>query len=290
MTESAERIALPASAEAFLAALITQRRLAGRTVAMYRLALDELAQATRGTPLESLDPPRIRRAVAVLQARGQAPRSIAIALSAWRGYYRWLARQGQVQANPVDGMRAPRAAKLLPKALAPDATHRLLEFDAADPAALRDRAMFELLYSSGLRLAELVGLDVQPAPQALGWLSDALDEITVTGKGSKRRVVPVGRKAAEALRAWLAVRSQLARAGEMALFVGVRGERVAPAVVQRRLKHWARLQGMPANVHPHVLRHSFASHVLQSSGDLRAVQEMLGHASISTTQVYTKLD
>ncbi len=259
-------------------------------MANYRLALEELATSTRGVALEAIEPVQIRRAVAQLAQRGQAPRSIALALAAWRGYYRWLARRHLVQVNPVDGIRAPKAPKPLPKALAPDVAVSLMQAAPDDALGKRDHAMFELLYSSGLRLAELVGLDARPGPQAQCWLADELDEVTVTGKGRKRRTVPVGHHAAAALRAWLAVRDTIARADETALFVGDRGRRIAPGVVQQRLKRWALQQGVPANVHPHMLRHSFASHVLQSSGDLRAVQEMLGHASISTTQIYTKLD
>ena len=270
--------------------LAHERHLSARTLAMYALALEELQQALQPLPLEQLNSGHIRRGVAHLQRKPQSPRSIAIALAAWRGYYRWLARQGRVQTNPVQGLRAPRAAKLLPKALAPDASAQLLEFTAHTPADKRDRAMFELLYSSGLRLNELVYLDWRPGSQALGWLSDDLREAVVTGKGQKRRVVPVGTQASQALQSWLQVRSELAKADEAALFVGARGQRISAGVVQRLLKQRALQQGLPTRVHPHMLRHSFASHVLQSSGDLRAVQEMLGHASISTTQVYTKLD
>jgi integrase/recombinase XerC len=289
---------LPESAEQFLDAMATGRRLAQRTVAMYRLALRELAAATGASRMESLAPAQIRRTVGLLQSRGQAPRSIAIALAAWRGYYRWLARHHGLAANPVDGMRAPKAKKLLPKALPPDEAVRLVEFIPDTAVGKRDHAMFELMYSSGLRLAELIGLDLQPVRCSLCWLADDLREVTVTGKGSKRRTVPVGSKAALALRAWIEVRHELARdvgetgaaQGGQPLFVGARGARITPMAVQRALKACALRQGLPGQVHPHVLRHSFASHVLQSSGDLRAVQEMLGHASISSTQVYTRLD
>lgn len=281
---------LPADVATYLDTLVTQRRLAPRTCAMYRLALRELSATHVGLPLEQLTPAHLRQALARLQQRGQSPRSLAIALSAWRGFYGWLARQGRLDANPAAGMRAPRAPRLLPKALTPDAVHQLIEREAATPREVRNRAMFELLYSSGLRLAELVSLDASACADSAGWLSDALDEVTVTGKGAKRRSVPVGRLAAQAIRAWLAVRGACARAEERALFVGQRGRRIAPAVVERELRAWSVAQGLPAPVHPHMLRHSFASHVLQSSGDLRAVQEMLGHASIATTQVYTRLD
>lgn len=285
------RPGLPESAQRFLAMLQYERQLSARTIAMYALALDELQQAMGAEhALEDLTAGHLRRGLAHLQNKQQAPRSIAIALAAWRGYYRWLARLGRVQANPAQGLRAPRAAKLLPKALAPDDTQHLMNVKPESIAEIRDHAMWELFYSSGLRLAELLALNQHAGPNALGWLSDDKREVTVTGKGRKRRTVPVGRSAAAALAAWLAVRDQWAQPEEVALFVGRRGERICAGVVQRQLKRHAARQGLTMNLHPHMLRHSFASHVLQSSGDLRAVQEMLGHASISTTQVYTQLD
>ena len=217
---------------------------------------------------------------------GLGPRSLALALSAWRGCFRWLVKHRGFAANPLLGVRAPRAGRPLPKALSVEDAQRLLDAGGeAAPALLRDRAMFELLYSSGLRLAELVALELDDGGLDLGQ-----GEVTVTGKGSKTRTVPVGAKAREALRAWLAVRQQLSGPGEGALFVGARGRRIAPALVGARLAAWARRRGLAQRVHPHMLRHSFASHVLQSSQDLRAVQEMLGHSSISTTQIYTHLD
>ena len=228
----------------------------------------------------------MRRFAAQLHARGLAPRSLASLLSAWRGLYRWLARHRGCKANPVDGVRSPKPPRRLPKALSVEQVQRLLEAAPDEgPARLRDRAMFELLYSSGLRLAELVGLDLGD-----GRLDLKEAEVTVTGKGSKTRTVPVGARARDALQAWIAVRSQLAAPGEKALFVGARGRRIAPGIVERQLRAQGVRQGVQGNLHPHMLRHSFASHVLQSSQDLRAVQEMLGHASISTTQVYTHLD
>jgi integrase/recombinase XerC len=204
-------------------------------------------------------------------------------LSAWRGFYRYLARDHGYGDNPCLGTRAPKASKRLPHALSPDEAKRLLDVNADGTLALRDKAMFELFYSSGLRLSELTGL----APSDVNYVEAT---VRVTGKGSKTRIVPVGTQALEALRAWLEARVQIQRCDSGALFVNRLGKRLTPRSVQLRLKTWALKQGMPTNVHPHVLRHSFASHVLQSSGDLRAVQEMLGHASISTTQVYTHLD
>jgi integrase/recombinase XerC len=206
-------------------------------------------------------------------------------LSAWRGCYRWLVRHRGFQANPVLGVRAPKAARPLPKALSVEAAQRLFSEAPSSAAAKRDAAMFELLYSSGLRLAELVALNVDD-----GRLDLAQGEVTVTGKGSRTRTVPVGAAARAALGAWLELRAQAAAPGERALFVGAKGRRIAPSVVGARLRAWALRRGLAQRVHPHMLRHSFATHLLQSSQDLRAVQELLGHASISTTQVYTHLD
>jgi integrase/recombinase XerC len=277
---------------AYLGALTHQRRLSPATLANYSHAIAvllELLERSGDARLETLTSVGVRRLVAQLHARGLSGKSIALALSAWRGLYRWLALHRGFRANPVQGVRAPKSARTLPKALSVEEAQRLLADPpgGAPPEAelLRDRAMFELLYSCGLRLAELVSIDAGQARDVV-----ATGEVTVTGKGRKTRSVPVGAKARDALRAWLAARAQLAAADEKALFVGARGRRIAHGTVQTRLKAWAHRSGIDARVHPHMLRHSFATHVLQSSQDLRAVQEMLGHASISTTQVYTHLD
>ncbi|MFN2645728.1 MAG: tyrosine recombinase XerC [Burkholderiales bacterium] len=273
-------------AEDYLASLKHQRRLAPATLANYGRALDVLLTLREGRSLAEMEPAEVRRAVAVLHAKGLSPRTLALVLSAWRGWFRWLARHRGFGANPILGIRAPKAGRPLPKALSVEATQRLLDAESqSSPSALRDRAMFELLYSSGLRLAELVSLDV-----ADGRVDLRQAEVTVTGKGSKTRTVPIGAKAREALSAWLAVRAELAKPGEKALFVGARGARISRAVVGERLAAWGRRSGLAERVHPHMLRHSFATHMLQSSQDLRAVQELLGHASISTTQIYTHLD
>jgi integrase/recombinase XerC len=272
-------------AREYLDALKHQRRLAPATLANYARALHLLINLYK-KPLQALEPAEVRRSIALLHAKGLAPRTLALILSAWRGWFRWLARHRGFRANPVLGIRAPKAARPLPKALSVESTQRLLDAQKDEgSAAQRDRAMFELLYSSGLRLAELVALDIGD-----GRLDLRQGEVTVTGKGSKTRTVPIGAKAREALHAWLEVRSQLASPSERAVFVGARGKRISPAVVGARLAAWARARGLNQRVHPHMLRHSFATHVLQSSQDLRAVQELLGHASISTTQVYTHLD
>ena len=263
-----------------------QRRLAPRSLQIYRANLLALLQLLGEGKLAALESVQVRRFVAQLHARGLAPRSLASLLSAWRGLFRWLARHRGYLANPVEGVRAPKPPKRLPKALSVEQVQRLLEAAPGDtPLLARDRAMFELLYSSGLRLAELVALDLGD-----GRLDLKAGEVTVTGKGSKTRTVPVGARAREALRDWLKSRALLAAPQERALFVGARGRRIAPSRVWHRLGAWAKRRGIAEHVHPHMLRHSFASHMLQSSQDLRAVQELLGHASISTTQVYTHLD
>ncbi len=271
----------------YLDALKDQRRLAPATLANYARALALLFGFQKEKRLQSLEAAQVRRFVALLHSRGLAPRSLALVLSAWRGCFHWLVRHRGFKANPVLGIRAPKAARPLPKALSVESAQQLLETGEENdsPMLARDRAMFELLYSSGLRLGELVSINLGD-----GRLDLPQGEVTVTGKGSKTRTVPVGKKAREALEAWLSSRTQVADPGERALFVGSRGKRIAPAVVGARLRAWARRRGLNEHVHPHMLRHSFASHLLQSSQDLRAVQEMLGHASISTTQVYTHLD
>ena len=269
----------------YLDALRHQRRLSPATLRNYRHALDLLLALSKDLPLEDLETAHIRRFVAVMHAKGLSPRSLALMLSAWRGCFHWLVRHRGLKANPVLGVRAPKAARPLPKALSVEAAQRLLEAQPGSPPLVRDAAMFELLYSSGLRLGELVALNADD-----GRLDLRDGEVTVTGKGARTRTVPVGTKAREALRAWINVRSQLAAPGERALFVGGRGRRISKSAVGARLKAWARSRGLTEHVHPHMLRHSFATHVLQSSQDLRAVQELLGHASISTTQVYTHLD
>ncbi len=276
----------PELAKAWLETLEHQRRLSRHTLVNYSRAVDVLFTLKEKAALRDLDAAQIRRYVARLHGAGLSGRTLALTLSAWRGFYRWLARQRGFPANPVQGVRPPKSPRHLPKALSVEQVQQLLETAAPQtPEGARDRAMFELLYSSGLRLAELVALDT-----ADGRLDLKQAEVTVTGKGARTRTVPVGARARAALHDWLKARALLAKPGERALFVGARGNRIAPGMVQARLRAWAKRQGLGAAVHPHMLRHSFASHVLQSSQDLRAVQEMLGHASISSTQIYTHLD
>ena len=205
-------------------------------------------------------------------------------LSSWRAFYRYLQEHdATIKDNPCIGLKPPRSARKLPAVLSPDEAVRLVQIEGTDMLALRDRALFELAYSSGLRLAELAGLDLDRIDLEHG-------EVRVWGKGAKERIVPMGAAARAAIRAWLPARAALPRQDPQALFLGRSGARISPRAIERRLADWAVRQGLMQHVHPHMLRHSFASHVLQSSGDLRAVQEMLGHASIASTQVYTHLD
>lgn len=268
----------------FLAHLRNERRYSALTVENYARDIRRLFELAGTTPLDELKSHHIRRFVAQLHGNGLGGKTLARMLSAWRGFYAYLMRDHQYKDNPCIGLRAPKSARSLPHALSPDEAVRMVELPTdGDSLAVRDKAMFELFYSSGLRLAELVGLDLS----ALDFADAA---VRVTGKGSKTRIVPLGSHAIAALQAWLARRGELVKADETALFVSRNGNRISARAVQLRMKEWGVKQGIPSSVHPHLLRHSFASHVLQSSGDLRAVQEMLGHASISTTQVYTHLD
>jgi integrase/recombinase XerC len=268
----------------YLAYLTTQRRIAPLTVTAYQRDLAKLLELAEDRPLEDMQAMDLRRGIARLHAAGLGPRSLARCLSAWRGLFRWLVRRYGLAANPADSIRPPKGPRTLPRALSPDQAAALLDAPAEDALDLRDQAMFELCYSSGLRLAELIGLDLDFGVDSAEGL------VTVTGKRGKTRSVPVGGPALTALARWLEVRASLAKPDEVALFVGLRGRRLSQGVVRDRLARWAQRSGLGVHVHPHMLRHSFASHVLQSSGDLRAVQEMLGHASIRSTQVYTHLD
>lgn len=271
----------------YLQHLAAERRLSPHTVDAYRRDLANLVRIAGDKPLDALDPADIRRAIVALRSQNLAASSLARQLSSWRGFYAYACRRLGYAGNPCVGLRPPKAARTLPQVLSPDACAQLLDGpgEAADDDALqaRDRAMFELFYSSGLRLSELCDLDLNDLDLRSG-------EAQVTGKGRKTRIVPVGRRALDAVAAWLGHRARLARSEVAALFITRRGARIGQRSVQLRLNRWARQAGLNQPVHPHLLRHAFATHVLQSSGDLRAVQEMLGHANISTTQVYTHLD
>ncbi len=280
---------------AYLDLLKHQRGLSPHTLSNYRLDFQALLVLAADQSLAQLQYFDLRRFTSKMHAQGLHARSIARRLSSWRGFYTWLATQIDLPANPVVGVKAPRKEKSLPKALGVDDAVHLVAQQAGDtPFALANRAMFELLYSSGLRVSELVSLNlnnrIESNDQNPGWIDFEQAEVHVVGKGNKERIVPVGRCALDAVSAWLAVRGQLLRTEVHALFLSERGTRMSVRVVQLRLKQHVLQVGTPAKVNPHVLRHSFATHMLQSSGDLRAVQEMLGHRSISATQVYTALD
>ena len=286
-----------------------EKRLAERTCILYQLDLERLSKMAAASEVQVLQvqPTHIRRWVAQMHSAGRSGRGIALILSGWRGFYAWLGREGLIASNPVQGVRAPKAAKPLPKALGVDEAVQLAEHENPDDDPwldARDAAMVELLYGCGLRVAELTGLDVcasnEAQRQGRGWIDLQAAEVQVQGKGSKRRTVPLGRAALQALEHWLALRSQVAgmlnaptpgtSSQSLALFPGRHGTRLTAQSVWQRLKRRSLQAGLATPVHPHMLRHSFASHVLQSSGDLRAVQELLGHANITTTQVYTRLD
>jgi integrase/recombinase XerC len=272
--------------DSYLQHLAAERRLSPHTVAAYQRDLANLIRLVANKPLAELSVTDIRGAIVKLRGQNLSAPSVARQLSSWRGFYTFACRRLGYASNPCSGLRPPKAAKALPQVLSPDACTQLLDTQPAasdDALQTRDRAMFELFYSSGLRLSELTGLDLNDVNLQSG-------EAQVTGKGRKTRIVPVGHQALAALAAWLPHRATLARDSTVALFISQRGTRLTPRSVQLRLNRWALQAGLNQHVHPHMLRHAFATHVLQSSSDLRAVQEMLGHASISTTQVYTHLD
>ncbi|TYT25843.1 tyrosine recombinase XerC [Luteimonas viscosa] len=267
----------------FLAYLRVERRVSPHTLDGYRRDLETLsawAEKSAGGEVAALHETELRAFIAAEHRRGLSPRSLQRRLSAVRSFYRWLLRHGRVAANPADGIRAPKAPRKLPQVLDPDEAKALVEVPTDVPLGLRDRAMLELFYSSGLRVSELC---------ALRWRDLRLDEglVTVLGKGGRQRIVPVGSHARNALRDW---RSDNAAADDAPVFPGRGGKPISPRAVQIRMRQLAQRQGLFKRVHPHLLRHSFASHVLESSGDLRGVQELLGHADIATTQIYTHLD
>ena len=275
-----------ADIERFGAHLARERRMSPHTVSNYLRELQSLAAWCDAQGIDgwqALDSQHLRMFAARSYAGGLAPRSVQRRLSAVRSFFRWLQREKAVVGNPAVGVRAPKSRRSLPVTVDADQMARLLDIRDTAPLALRDRALMELLYSSGLRLAELVGLDLPD-------LDLADRTVRVTGKGRKARIVPVGSKAIAALGAWLRARTEVAASGEMAVFTVRGGRRIGPRAVQLRVAYWARRQGLPVHLHPHLFRHSFASHILESSQDLRGVQELLGHADIATTQVYTHLD
>jgi integrase/recombinase XerC len=272
--------------DGYLTHLAKERRLSPHTSSNYRrdlLALGDFLDRASVGDWKTVDSQHVRLFAARSHAGGLNPRSVQRRLSAVRGFFNYLQREGVAKLNPAVDVRAPKAGKRLPGTLDVDAINQLLDIPPEDALAIRDKALMELFYSSGLRLAELVGLDVNGID-----LADRM--VRVLGKGAKTRVVPVGRKAVEAIRAWLRERGGLAAPDETALFVGRNGTRLKERAIQLRIAGWARRKGLPTRVYPHLFRHSFATHLLESSKDLRGVQELLGHADISTTQVYTHLD
>jgi integrase/recombinase XerC len=262
-----------------------ERGLSDHTRNNYERDIRQLILLSQPTNLASLQTTQIRKYVAILHSKGLGGKSIARMLSSWRGYFDYLVQRHQFTRNPVIGMRAPKSPKTLPKALSIEQTNKLVEIADDDILSQRDHAILELFYSSGLRLSELVNLNIDQLDFTEG-------TVTVTGKGNKTRIVPLGARAATAIKTWLEIRHQLliGNSVEKAVFVSKQGRRISGRNIEYRLKTWSIKQGINSSVHPHMLRHSFATHILQNSGDLRAVQEMLGHANISTTQVYTHLD
>ena len=281
----------------------TQRRCSEHTIAAYQRDLKSLIELFPEQNLQELNHDLLRSAVARLHARDYSPRSLARIVAAWRSFYQWLSAEIDLKINPATHLKTPKIPRPLPKAMTVDQTtaflDRSLQLSDAGPKNLCDIAMFEVLYSSGLRLSELVQLDSRyyksHSYESQGWLDLIEKEIKVVGKGNKTRIVPLGEKAAEAIRNWLEIResclsAQADEGDKAALFLGVRGKRISPRSVQLRLKEMAIKTGADVSIHPHMMRHSFASHLLQSAQDLRAVQELLGHSNISTTQIYTRLD
>ncbi len=269
----------------YLELLNFERGLSPLTRENYARDITQLFTLADSNTLNSLQNIHIRRFIATLHSKGLGGKSIARMLSSWRGFFEFLVNRKGFTANPVIGLRAPKSPKTLPQALSIEQAVKLVDIKEDDILSTRDHAILELFYSSGLRLSELVNLNI-----------DALDfsegTVIVTGKGNKTRIVPMGAHAMQALQKWLQIRSNIKinDASAKAVFIGLQGRRISARNIQYRMKEWSIKQGINSSVHPHMLRHSFATHVLQSSGDLRAVQEMLGHANISTTQVYTHLD
>lgn len=275
-----------ADIRAYLHSLERERQLSPHTVQSYQRDLGKLQHFIEQQSREAgvlLSPAIARQFPALLHASGLGGKSIQRALSAARGFYQFLIETGKTTDNPFIEVRAPKAQKKLPDTLNVDEIEQLLAAMPEDALGRRDKAIIELIYSAGMRLSELRAVNVVDVTRAT-------DMISVTGKGNKQRLVPVGRKAKAAIESWLAVRSSLAGADEAGLFVSQRGVRISARTIQARLEYWSRCSGLDRKLHPHMLRHSFASHILESSGDLRAVQELLGHANISTTQIYTHLD
>lgn len=273
--------------DSFLAKLRNERNYSIHTLKSYTRDLQSLTafcDEQNITDWTSVDDQHIRSLISKRHRQGLGGASLQRMLSTFRSFFKYLLIENIVKNNPAQNIQAPKTSRKLPSTLDVDSVARLIEIKGNETETVRDRAMLELFYSSGLRLSELSGLDIEEGK------STASGTIRVRGKGAKEREIPVGKKACDAINVWLKRRAELANEGEQALFVGKQGKRINNSVIQKRLKYWAQKQGIDMNVFPHLLRHSFASHMLESSGDLRAVQELLGHADISTTQIYTHLD
>jgi integrase/recombinase XerC len=280
------RAAATQAIDSYLQQLRHQRRLSGHTLSNYNRDLHRFTRFLDSINIDTwdkVDEAHIRQFIAQRHRQQISARTSQRELSALRSFFNFLISEQQLRYNPARNVQAPKAKQPLPKTLDVDQMQQLVEINTDTPLAIRDKAILELFYSCGLRLAELVGLDLQQVD-----LHQAL--VTVTGKGNKTRRVPIGSKASDALRAWLKIRGDYIKQETQAVFLSERGGRLSPRSIQQRLRHWAQVQGMASHVHPHMLRHSFASHILESSGDLRAVQELLGHSDINTTQIYTHLD
>ncbi|WP_159991597.1 tyrosine recombinase XerC [Pelistega ratti] len=294
---------LPEAVTHWLRYLSAEKRYSTHTVNAYQRDIQILLGLYPSIPLDKIQNTQIRSAIARLHSQDYTPRSLARILSTWRSFYKWFSIHHHLTINPTVDVKAPKVPRTLPKALSADQAKTLLDtglnLSSHNPIAARDQAMFELFYSSGLRLSELVNVDIQfhkeGQYESQGWLDLNEKEVTVIGKGKKTRLLPLGEKAIQAIEYWLSKRPLLLKPStppkdQYALFLGERGARISPRVVQIQLKKLGIKSNIPANIHPHILRHSFASHLLQSSQDLRAVQELLGHSNIATTQIYTRLD
>lgn len=271
----------------FLAKLRNERNYSPHTLKSYSRDLDSLityCDQQKIAQWTDVDDQDIRSLISKRYRQGLGGASLQRMLSTFRSFFKFLLIENKIKNNPALNIQAPKTGRKLPSTLDVDSIIRLIEIKGDEVETVRDRAMLELFYSSGLRLSELSSLDIEDGQNSIAGM------IRVKGKGNKERDLPVGDKACEAIKAWLARRVELAGENEQALFVGKQGKRIHNSVIQKRLKYWAKKQGIDMNVFPHLLRHSFASHMLEASGDLRAVQELLGHADISTTQIYTHLD
>lgn len=272
--------------QSFFQYLKSEKRYSSHTLDNYQRDIsyfNEFCHSQSVNDWPSVDSQHIRNFVSQMHRKGLSGKSIQRQLSSLRSLFRFLLKHHKVKQNPVTGVSAPKSPRKLPEVVTPDVLDHLMDIDLTDPLAVRDKAIMELFYGCGLRLSELVGLDLS----SIEWPGQTL---IVLGKGRKQRRLPFGEKAVQALRHWIQVRVQFANEAEQAVFVSNRGQRISPSSIQQRLKKWAREKGIEQRIYPHLMRHSFASHILESSHDLRAVQELLGHANLTTTQIYTHLD